>query len=129
MDPRYGCAMNDDSFIKIRPHSVRGVMVDQTMLMPSEAAVAAQVSAIPAGVASSLAEVRARLAQAYGAEATCPVTTQRMIKIVAEKAVAEHRAGRPAVPFWRVVDPETPTAAKLAGGRDFIVSRRREEQP
>ena len=120
--------MTDDSTIKIRPHSVNGVMVDQTMLMPSAEAIAAQILAVPPGQVSSLAELRERLAKKYGAEATCPVTTQRMIKIVAARSVTDHQAGKRAVPFWRVVDPDRPNAAKLPGGREFILARRKDEQ-
>ena len=121
--------MTDDSTIKIRPHSVNGVMVDQTMLMPSAEAIAAQILAVPPGQVSSLAELRERLAKKYGAEATCPVTTQRMIKIVAAKAFVDHAAGRQAAPFWRVVDPDRPNSRKLPGGRDFILARLEEEKP
>lgn len=123
----YGDPMDDESTIKIRPHRVKGSMVDQAMLMPSAAAVAAQMVAVPAGAVRSVAEVRARLAEEHGVEATCPVTTQRMIKIVAAKSVADHQAGRQAVPFWRVVDPDRPNGASLPGGRDFILARRKEE--
>nr|WP_295887022.1 hypothetical protein [uncultured Devosia sp.] len=120
--------MTDDSTIKIRPHNVNGTMVDQTMLMPSAEAIVRQILAVPQGETRSLAELRAALAEQYGAEATCPVTTQRMIKVVAAKSVADHQAGRKAVPFWRVVDPNKPNGKKLPGGRDFIVARRREEE-
>lgn len=120
--------MTDESTIKIRPHRVNGIMVDQTMLLPSAEAVARQISAVPAGETRSLAQLREQLAAAHGAEATCPVTTQRMIKVVAARSVADHQAGREAVPFWRVVDPDKRNGAALPGGRDFILARRRDEQ-
>lgn len=119
--------MSDETYIKIRPHRVNGAMVDQSMLMPSAAAVAAEMEAVPAGATASLAELRERLARAHGAEATCPVTTQRMIKVVAARSVADHEAGRKAVPFWRVVDPDRPSSARLPGGSAFIKARRAEE--
>jgi len=120
--------MTDDSSIKIRPHSVNGVMVDQTMLLPSAEAVARRIAAVPFGQTSSLAGLRDELAKEFGADATCPVTTQRMIKIVAAKSVADHQAGRKAVPFWRVVDPDKPNGKRLPGGSDFILARRRDEK-
>ena len=123
----YDGVMTDDSTIKIRPHKVAGIMVDQTMLMPSAEAIVRQILAVPVGETRSLAELRDTLAQQYGAEATCPVTTQRMIKVVAAKSVADHQAGRQAVPFWRVVDPDKPNGKRLPGGRDFILARRKEE--
>lgn len=119
--------MSDESYIKNRPHSVGGVMVDQTMLMPSAALVAAHMLAVPAGQTRTLAELRDSMAAEKGAEATCPVTTQRMIKIVAAKSVADHAVGKTAVPFWRVVDPDKPNSARLPGGADFIRARRKAE--
>lgn len=119
--------MNDQSTIKNRPHRVGGVMVDQTMLMPSAELVAAHMLAVPSGQTLTLAELRADMAAAQGADATCPVTTQRMIKIVAAKSVADHAAGKGAIPFWRVVDPDKPNSKSLPGGGDFIRARRREE--
>ena len=112
---------------KIRPHRVNGVFVDQVMLMPDETAVAAAISAVPAGTVSDLGRLRASLAAQYGADATCPVTTQRMIKIVAARSVVDHAAGRKAVPFWRVTDPDRPNSARLPGGSAFIRARRKEE--
>jgi hypothetical protein len=120
--------MNDQSTIKNRPHSVGGVMVDQTMLIPSAELVAAHMAAVPAGETRTLAELRRGMAVEQGADATCPVTTQRMIKIVAAKSVTDHAAGQKAVPFWRVIDPGTPNAQRLPGGRDFIIARRRDEE-
>jgi hypothetical protein len=120
--------MTDNSTIKIRPRRINGIMVDQTMLMPSADAIARQIEAVPAGETRSLAELREQLAQEYGAEATCPVTTQRMIKVVAAKSVIDHQAGRNAVPFWRVVDPDKPNSKRLPGGSDFILARRRDDK-
>lgn len=120
--------MMDESYIKNRPHRVGGILVDQSMLMPSEESVARQIAAVPAGETRSLAQLRADLAALHGAEATCPVTTQRMIKIVAERAVADHAGGRAAVPFWRVVEPGKPNTERLAGGSDFVRRRRAEER-
>ena len=125
---RYAGVMTDDSSIKIRPHSVNGIVVDQTMLLPSAEAIVRQILAVPVGETRSLAELRAALAEQYGAEATCPVTTQRMIKVVAARSVADHQAGREAVPFWRVVDPDKPNGRKLPGGSEFILARRSEEK-
>ena len=125
---RYAGVMTDDSSIKIRPHSVNGIVVDQTMLLPSAEAIVRQILAVPVGETRSLAQLREALAQQYGAEATCPVTTQRMIKVVAAKSVADHQAGRQAVPFWRVVDPDKPNGKKLPGGSEFILARRKEEK-
>jgi len=120
--------MSETRYIKNRPHSVGGIMMDQAMLMPDEELVATHMLAVPAGETRSLAQLRAAMAAEQGADATCPVTTQRMIKIVAAKAVADHQAGKQAVPFWRVVEPGKPNTEKLAGGSAFVLARRADEK-
>lgn len=120
--------MADDGFIKRRPHSVGGVMVEQTMLIPSAEMVAQAIRSVPAGQASSLAAVRQQLAAETGAEATCPITTQRHVRSLAEEAVAAFAAGyTDVVPFWRVLEPTKPNSARLPGGSAFQLARRRAE--
>ena len=117
-----------ETHIKQRPHSVRGARQMQDMLIPSMSLIGERIGQVPPGAAQSLAAIRAALAEEFGADATCPVTTQRHLKAIAEAAVVGHAAGASnIVPFWRVVDPDTPNAARLAGGRDFILLRRAEE--
>jgi hypothetical protein len=56
------------------------------------------------------------------------VTTQRLLRDIAAAAVKAWDLGDHAVtPFWRVVDPEMPTASLIAGGTAFIRARRAEE--
>jgi hypothetical protein len=63
-----------------------------------------------------------------GAEVTCPVTTRRLLRDIAAAAVKAWESGDHGVtPFWRVVDPEMPTARLMAGGTAFIRARRAEE--
>jgi hypothetical protein len=114
-------------FIANRLHSVKGKKVPQRMLYPSQALLAAAIADSPRGE-GSLAAVRRSMAVQYGAEVTCPVTTQRLLRDIAAAAVTAWEAGNHAVPpFWRVVDPETPTARLLSGGAAFIRARRAEE--
>lgn len=111
-------------FIANRLHAVKGETVAQRMLYPSQALLAAAIAELPQG-AGDLGAVRRSLASRYGAEATCPVTTQRLLRDIAAEAVTAWEAGNHAVtPFWRVVDPEKPTARLMAGGAAFIRARR-----
>jgi hypothetical protein len=119
---------DDDSYVAKRPRKAGGVADEQDMLFPSAALVAAHIEAVPPGRTKSLADLRDDMARQYKADSTCPVTTQRMVKIIAAKAVDDHGAGRKAVPFWRVVDPDKPSGARLPGGREYIVARRRDEK-
>jgi len=114
-------------FIADRLHSVKGKTVSQRMLYPSQALLAAAIAELPRR-GCSLVELRRTIAARYGAAATCPVTTQRLLRDIAASAVNAWKAGDHGVtPFWRVVDPNTPTARLMAGGADFIRARRAEE--
>ena len=114
-------------FIAMKLHSVRGEMVPQRMLYPSEQMLAQAIAALPEGARSDLTSIRARLAAEHGAEATCPVTTRRMVDRIAEAAVTAHAEGAATTPFWRVFDAGRPAARRLAGGAEFIAARQREE--
>ena len=115
-------------FIADRLHSVGGRKVPQRMLFPSGPMLAAGIAKIPAGHNGSQIALRVALAAEHGAETTCPVTTARLLRDLAAETVAAWETGRrDVVPFWRVVDPDRPTARILAGGADFIRARRAEE--
>jgi hypothetical protein len=76
-------------------------------------------------------ELRADLADSHKAEHTCPVTTGIFLRVVAEAAWEQHLAGVPMkdiTPFWRVIDPESPLAGKLACGLEFIRTQRSSEK-
>lgn len=120
------------SWIKMRPHAVRGEMVPQAMLMPSLQLLEDTLRELPAGEAADLATLRSRMTALAGAEACCPVTTQRGLLAIAEDQVARHAEGAPSgdlVPFWRVIDPGRPLARRVAGGAAFIAARQAEEDP
>ncbi|MBV8106893.1 MAG: hypothetical protein JO223_20145 [Hyphomicrobiales bacterium] len=114
-------------FVANRLHSVKGERVPQRMLYPSQALLEAAIAEAPRG-GGALSAVRRSMAVRYGAEVTCPVTTQRLLRDIAAAAVKAWESGDHAVtPFWRVVDPETPTARLMPGGAAFIRARRAEE--
>ncbi len=83
---------------------------------------------VPKGETRSMDELRAALAKKHGADAACPLTTGIFCRIAAEFAYERLKAGAAdAAPFWRVIDPRSPLARKLACGADFIRKRRAEE--
>ena len=89
----------------------KGRSQTQSMLIPSEGMIADALRAAPPGRLSDLAGLRRALATTYGADACCPVTTQRHLVRISQDGSA---------PFWRVVDPERPFARRLVGGPDRI---------
>ena len=113
-------------FVANRLRSVKGERVPQRMLYPSQALLEAAIAEAPRG-GGALSAVRRSMAVRYGAEVTCPVTTQRLLRDIAAGTVKAWESGDHAVtPFWRVVDPETPSARLMAGGAAFIRARRAE---
>ena len=61
------------------------------------------------------------LALSHNADVTCPVTTGIFLRIVAEFAYEQHKGGKTSItPFWRVVNPRSDLAKKLACGPAFI---------
>ena len=108
--------MTETPIIKPRRKGRTGT---QNMLIPSETMVADTLRAAPAGRVSDLGGLRRSLAEEFGADACCPVTTQRHLVSIAEKGSA---------PYWRMVDPERPFARRLAGGSDAIRQRLQAER-
>lgn len=102
------------------------------MLIASPAAVDAYLREIPAGTTRTVRVLRDDLAAAHDAEHTCPLTTGIFLRIVAEAAWEQIQAGSPVgdvAPFWRVLDPDSILAQKLACGPQFIRQQRRRERP
>lgn len=120
--------LDSQSEIRRRVRSVGGRQLDEQMLFPSAALLAAHIRTVPRGTARDLSVLRDEMARQHGAQATCPTTSQRLLRQIASDAVTDFAAGRPAVPFWRVVDPDKPSTAKLSGGIAFIRERRAEER-
>lgn len=86
--------------------------------------------AVPKGEARTIAQMRADLAVAHGADLTCPLTTGIFARIAAEVALEEVEAGADpteVTPFWRVIDAGSPLAKKLSCGAAFTHARRAAE--
>jgi hypothetical protein len=85
---------------------------------------------IPRGQAMDAVALRAELAREHGADATCPVTTGIFLRIVAEAALERREMGAPVEelpPFWRVIAPGSPLAAKLSCGAAGVAALRAAE--
>ena len=89
------------------------------MLIPTALEVDAMIRKIPHGQVSTLAEIRARLARWHRVDVTCPLVTGIFLRIVAEAAEEDRRAGRSDItPYWRVVGPDGRLNPKFPGGRE-----------
>ncbi len=85
---------------------------------------------IPKGKSGSLANMRRDLANEYGAEYTCPVTSGIFLRIVSEAAHEQIEKGvalSKVTPFWRIVDEKSALNKKLSFGTEFVASQRKKE--
>ena len=102
----------------------------QKMLYPSAKLVDETVRGIAKGTSIDRRTLRERMADAYEADVTCPVTTARMMQIVAEHAIELIDAGTPidqVTPFWRAMDPKASESKRLSRGPEFVAKLRAAE--
>ena len=119
------------SEVKRLDKAFAGMPEGSRMLIASPAILDEYVRAIPQGRTVSVKSMRDELADRHRAEHTCPVTTGIFLRIVAEAAWERHLTGESLeslTPFWRVIEPDSPLAAKLACGTDFIAKQRAKEK-
>lgn len=108
-----------------------GVPAGAKLLISTPTEIDAYVRAIPSGETRDVHALRADLAKRHKADTTCPMTTGIFARIMAETALEQIAAGAKetdVAPFWRLIDPKSPLAAKLTCGPDYIVHRRALEQ-
>ena len=116
--------------VKPAPMDIAGMKKGEIMLIPTPSIVDAFIRRIPAGKSMDVKTFRQKLARKYKAEVTCPITTGFHLRTVAEAALEAHERGAPLAditPFWRVLDADAPTTAKLSCGAAFVTRRRRAE--
>lgn len=103
----------------------------QLMLISTPAEIDQLVRKLPEGTAWTISDLRKELARRHKADITCPVTTGIFVRINAEVALEDIAAGKSpdeVMPFWRVVDPNSPLAKKISCGPDFIDQMRQQEK-
>jgi hypothetical protein len=101
-----------------------------TMVIATPKDMTAFFKSVPRGKSRSMDDLRAHLAKKHKTDFACPLTTGIFSRIAAEHAyaqIAEGESANAVAPFWRVIDPKSPLAKKLACGPDFISRMRAEE--
>jgi len=87
------------------------------MLIPRPLDVDALVREVPRGKLVTVNQIRARLASEHGADCTCPMTTGIFLRIAAETAEEDRRAGKRRItPYWRVLREGGRLNDKYPGG-------------
>lgn len=88
-----------------------------TMLIPTPLDVDALVRKVPSGKVITLTHLREKLARKAGADATCAMVAGMFVRIVAEAAAEDARAGKSRIaPWWRVVRDDGTLFEKFPGG-------------
>ena len=126
-----------EKFNDPRPHMVipsprdfGGTKKGDRMLIPTPKIIDAFIAGIPRGRSMDLLTFRTRLARRYKAQVTCPVTAGFHLRAVAEVALEKLKGGAKVseiTPFWRVLDEDAPTTARLSCGVAFVQKQRRAE--
>ena len=98
------------------------------MLIPTALEVDAMVRKIARGHVCSVAEIRRRLAHWHNADVTCPLVTGIFLRIVAEAAEEDRKAGKHDItPYWRVVRDNGGLNEKFPAGIEEQARRLKEE--
>src|SRR5215469_1835244 len=90
-----------------------------TMVIPKPLDVDALIRKVPKGKLVTVTLLRDELARRCKADMACPLTTGIFIRIAAEAAEEDRRAGKKTVtPYWRVLSHEGRLNPKFPGGAD-----------
>jgi 6-O-methylguanine DNA methyltransferase, DNA binding domain len=88
-----------------------------SMLIPSPRQVEALMRAVPKGRLITVTGIRETLAAEHMAAVACPLTTGIFVRIAAEAAEEDARAGKTRItPYWRVVKEDGSLNPKFPGG-------------
>jgi len=116
--------------VKPAPIDIAGMKKGEIMLIPTPKIIDAFIAKIPRGSSMDVKTLRTKLAKTYKAEVTCPITTGFHLRAVAEVALEKLKGGAKLTeitPFWRVLDENAPTTAKLSCGAAFVMKQRKAE--
>lgn len=88
-----------------------------TMVIPKPLDVDALIRRVPKGNLITVTQLRQELARRCKADVACPLTTGIFVRIAAEAAEEDRRAGRKMVtPYWRVLSHDGRLNPKFPGG-------------
>jgi hypothetical protein len=99
-----------------------------TMVLPSPHDVESAMRAIRRGRVMPVSRLREYLAGKYSVDTACPLVTGIFVRIAAEAAEEDARAGKSRItPYWRVVKEDGSLNPKFPGGVERQAERLREE--
>lgn len=102
-------ALQEDLIVDIPPERVKFFGTTGKMLLPSAATVEALIAQIPTSRLLTTTQLRQKLTEQFNVQGTCPVTTRKALKTVAQDT-------RSAVPYWRVINQNGGLITTFPGG-------------
>jgi hypothetical protein len=88
--------------VRILPN-LRQRFPEGSMLLPSPLEVEAFIRTVHKGSVTTVSQIREYLAAKYAVDATCPLTTGIFVRLAADAAEEDARAGETRItPYWRV---------------------------
>lgn len=92
---------------ELEPKIVENRRRGECMLVPTPMLLVEEIRRVRKGRLTTIAKLRAKLAERTGAESACPMTTGICLSIVAGAAEEQMAHGkRPIAPYWRVVETD-----------------------
>lgn len=93
------------------------MMGGRQILVPTPRMVDDLVRTVPKRKLITVGQIRRRLAEPFGADSTCPMTTGIFLRIISEAAEEDRRSDKKTItPYWRVVKDDGSLNPKFPGG-------------
>lgn len=95
----------------------------QKMLVSSPKSISKYIKKIPSGKKRTVIQMRDALAKKAKADKTCPVSTGIFLRIAIEASLEEQKKEKlkkPNLPFWRIIDENTPILKKLSISKTIL---------
>lgn len=98
------------------------------MLIANPQIVYEKIKTIPRGEVITMSDLRAKLAEDFNADYTCPLTAGIFFRIAAEAAEEMSATGNdPELPWWRVIPDDRKLNTRLPGNGILQAERLRQE--
>jgi hypothetical protein len=109
------------SHVAVVSRKMLGIDPGQLLLIPDAPLIDGYVRSIPPGEQRTVAQLKAELAAAHGADGTCPLVVGISLRIISERAYERLLAGESDVsPFWRVLGAKDSVSKKLSFGTEAL---------
>jgi hypothetical protein len=110
------------------PPRMRKTFGTGTMMIPRPLDVDAVMRGVRKGRLITQSQIRRKLAADNGVDHACPLTTGIFVRIAAEAAEEDHRAGKQRItPYWRTIRHDGGLNDKFPGGVRAQAARLRQE--